>query len=222
MSNNPGPQLAPPSTLCHAHGPRPDQPCFKPICRHPRPVLNWLELISTTLLSEINRPEGDYIKTDTSAFFPPVDSTHTGSTNYLEFRPTSKAVKNSLGSQVIAPSPCINNACLPPLTSKQCYSVITGGITPEDTMGPHPVPQFGWKQRHCSCNGVKGRSSMLTRSCLIVAMQLTAAENRSSLTAPTQLTAAILRSSLTVALSQPGQRMGVPCLQGTCWNFTAG
>ena len=48
--------------------------------------------------AEINKPEGGYIKADTRAFLLPVDSTHTGSTNYLECSPTSKAVKYPLDS----------------------------------------------------------------------------------------------------------------------------
>ena len=87
--------------------------------QHVAPAGSLLRLVSTTLVSipgqaEVNMPEGGYMKSETSAILLPVDSIHTVSTNHLESRPTSKAVKYPLGSQVIAPSPCINNALSSP------------------------------------------------------------------------------------------------------------
>ena len=135
-----GPEIAPPSTSC---------PAMVPGWTNPASLQGGAKLAETGFShprlfpgqAEINTPEGDYIK-QKQVTFSCLLIVHTVSINHLHSSPTSKAAKYHLGSQVIAPSPCMNNICHPPLTSRQCYPVFRGSIVPGDTtkllqMGAH-------------------------------------------------------------------------------------
>ena len=128
----------------------------------PETGFNHLHLFPSQ--AEINPPEGDYIKEETSGILMPVDFTHTVSTNHVDSSATSKPAEYPLGFQVIAPSPCINNACHPPLTRRQCYPVFSSSIVHGDM--PKPLQRDA---NHCS--------GMLSTCCDLVGNSGTSADS---------------------------------------------